>query len=96
MMIDLFISKEISNGNIKKSFKSVSDHLLIHGHFHLKALYGTADVKSIINTSSSTCANIPSGCFGMAGSFGYEKEHYDISEKIGNEILFPAVKAILQ
>ena len=94
MMIDLFISREIAKGNIKKSFKSVSDHLLIHGHCHQKALYGTADMKSIIHTGSSTCAEIPSGCCGMAGSFGYEKEHYEISEKIGNEILFPAVKGM--
>ena len=94
MMIDLFINREIAKGNIKKSFKSVSDHLLIHGHCHQKALYGTADMKSIINTSTSTCSEIPSGCCGMAGSFGYEKEHYDISEKIGNEILFPAVKGM--
>ena len=36
---------------------------------------------------------IPSGCCGMAGSFGYEKEHYEISEKIGEEILFPAIRA---
>src|SRR5690606_29442794 len=39
-------------------------------------------------------AEIPSGCCGMAGSFGYEKEHYELSEKIGREILFPAIEKL--
>ena len=46
--------------------------------------------------SNETVEEIPSGCCGMAGSFGYEKEHYELSKKIGNEILFPFIDEHIQ
>jgi Fe-S oxidoreductase len=46
-------------------------------------------MKTIFGTTRQKMYEIPSGCCGMAGSFGYEKEHYGISQKIGEEILFP-------
>jgi Fe-S oxidoreductase len=57
-------------------------------------LYGTKGMKTIFGTTSQTINEIPSGCCGMAGSFGYEKEHYDISKKIGDEILFPTIRSM--
>ena len=51
-------------------------------------------MKSLLSLTDANVREIPSGCCGMAGSFGYEKEHYDISKKIGEAILFPAVKAL--
>ena len=90
MMIDVFLAKEIEAGNINVSFESVAENILIHGHCHQKALYSTKGMKTIFGTTQQKMKEIPSGCCGMAGSFGYEKEHYDISRKIGEEILFPA------
>src|SRR5690606_15278396 len=74
--------------------ESTSGDMLIHGHCHQKALYGTKGMKSIMDPSNNGVSEIPSGCCGMAGSFGYEKEHYDLSQKIGVSILFPAVKSM--
>ena len=51
-------------------------------------------MKTIFGTTPQTVSEIPSGCCGMAGSFGYEKEHYDISKKIGDEVLFPTVRSM--
>ena len=93
MMIDTFLDKEVVNGNLKSGFQAIAGNILLHGHCHQKALYGTQGMKSILNQSDHTVHEIPSGCCGMAGSFGYEKEHYDISQKIGEEILMPAVRA---
>lgn len=94
MMIDKFIAREIAAGNVNKKLESIAGNILIHGHCHQKALYGTQTMKSSLNPDSQTVAEIPSGCCGMAGSFGYETEHYEISRKIGESVLFPAVKSM--
>ncbi|MBK8779464.1 MAG: FAD-binding protein [Saprospiraceae bacterium] len=94
MMIDVFITKAIEAGHIEKSFESIAGNLLIHGHCHQKALYGTSSMKTVLENGKFSCSEIPSGCCGMAGSFGYEKEHFEVSQKIGEEILIPAVKSM--
>ncbi len=68
------------------------DRVLLHGHCHEKSLYGTEDVKFILQQAGLEIEEIDSGCCGMAGSFGYESEHYPLSEKIGSRRLFPAIR----
>ncbi|HKK69371.1 MAG TPA: hypothetical protein VJ946_14205, partial [Bacteroidales bacterium] len=64
-----------------------------HGHCQQKAVAGTEATKNALALPENfTVEEIPSGCCGMAGSFGYEKEHYDLSMKIGEMVLFPAVR----
>ena len=94
MLIDDFFAKEIESGNLKTAFETGSEHILFHGHCHQKALYSTKGLKMILSLTGQNFAEIPSGCCGMAGAFGYEKEHYDLSKKIGEEILFPAIRSI--
>lgn len=94
MTVETFISKEIASGRLTHTFESIAGNILIHGHCHQKALYGTSGMKSVLNHGDCTVGEIPSGCCGMAGSFGYETEHYEISKKIGESILFPAVKSM--
>ncbi len=94
MMIDLFLAREIEAGNLSKEFESIAGNILIHGHCHQKALYNTKGMKTILAQSGQAVGEIPSGCCGMAGSFGYEEEHYEISRKIGESILFPAVRSM--
>jgi len=94
MMIDKFLDREMSAGRIDKTFESTVGNILIHGHCHQKALYGTQTMKTVLGKGNQTVAEIPSGCCGMAGSFGYEAEHYDLSHKIGDSILFPAAKSM--
>ncbi|MEE8397305.1 MAG: heterodisulfide reductase-related iron-sulfur binding cluster, partial [bacterium] len=66
---------------------------LLHGHCHQKALVGTAPTLKVLNSLPGAEAHeIDAGCCGMAGSFGYEREHYAISMAIGEQRLFPAVR----
>ena len=93
-IIEEFLKKEIALGNIKSSsFTKDVKEIKVHGHCHQKALSNTAVTFDILNFPENYKVTIiPSGCCGMAGSFGYEKEHYDISMKIGEQSLFPAVR----
>jgi Fe-S oxidoreductase len=94
MMIDVFLANEYENGRLDVDFEPISKGVAIHGHCHQKALYGTNTMKSLLKNHKNVVREIPSGCCGMAGSFGYEVEHYDLSKKIGNEILFPAIEQL--
>ncbi len=67
--------------------------LLLHGHCHQKALAGTDTAKAILALPGYIVTEVDSGCCGMAGSFGYEAEHVEISLKMGERALFPAVRA---
>ena len=89
MMIDVFLASHLETEQSSIAVKH--EEILIHGHCHQKALYGTEAMKKVLGNGTLNVQEIPSGCCGMAGSFGYEKEHYDLSEKIGRQILFPAV-----
>ena len=93
MMIDTFLATQIQNGSLKCEFTSPFKDILIHGHCHQKALFGTTAMKYLFDMIPDTSAEeLDSGCCGMAGSFGYEKEHYDISMQIGSQVLFPAIR----
>lgn len=92
-MLDVFLAAEMDAGQLKLTSPERQDKVLLHGHCHQKALFGTAHLKRIFEgITGIQLDEIASGCCGMAGSFGYEKEHYAISEKIGEQILFPAVR----
>jgi len=94
-LIDEFIAKEIDNGNINSnSFTKEKRLVKLHGHCQQKALSTlTTSVKMLSFPENYSVEVIPSGCCGMAGSFGYEKEHYDLSMKIGELVLLPAVRS---
>ncbi|HEX7906012.1 MAG TPA: FAD-linked oxidase C-terminal domain-containing protein [Chitinophagaceae bacterium] len=93
-LIDEFIADEIEKGNIhKEQFTNEKKVIKLHGHCQQKALSSVApSVKLLSLPENYAVETIPSGCCGMAGSFGYEKEHYDLSMKIGELVLFPAVR----
>lgn len=92
-MIDVFIAREIKSGNISPDFLSPSKDILIHGHCHQKATSGTAAMKAVLgHVEGLTVNEISSGCCGMAGAFGYEKKHYELSQKIGEDRFFPAIR----
>jgi len=84
---------EIKRGNItQQRFTQANKKVSLHGHCHQKALSSMSIAAEVIGIPANyTVDVIPSGCCGMAGSFGYEKEHYDVSMKIGALVLFPAV-----
>ncbi|MEM9339186.1 MAG: FAD-linked oxidase C-terminal domain-containing protein [Bacteroidota bacterium] len=94
-MIDEFLVSELEEGNISSNdFPKDKKKILVHGHCHQKALGSMVPIKKLLSTPENYEAQmIPSGCCGMAGSFGYEKAHYDVSMKIGELVLFPKVRA---
>lgn len=93
-LIEEFLAAEIEKGELTpdhftKNIKKVK----IHGHCHQKALSNQKVTFDILNLPKNyEVSIITSGCCGMAGSFGYEKEHYDVSMQIGELKLFPAVR----
>ncbi|WP_271767710.1 FAD-binding and (Fe-S)-binding domain-containing protein [Aquimarina algiphila] len=93
-LIDEFLNSEIQKGNITSAqFTSESKTIKLHGHCHQKALSTIQTTFAYLNLPENFKVTIiPSGCCGMAGSFGYEKEHYDISMQVGEQTLFPAVR----
>jgi len=95
MLIEEFLAKELDEGRITSdSFTENTERVRMHGHCFQKALSSLVPLKKILMLPKNyTVLNIPSGCCGMAGSFGYEKEHYDISMKVGELVLFPTIRA---
>jgi FAD/FMN-containing dehydrogenase/Fe-S oxidoreductase len=89
-----FLAKEVEKGNIDASFfTKEAKKLKIHGHCHQKALSGTHASFQVLNIPTNYSVTIiNSGCCGMAGSFGYEKEHYDLSMQVGEDTLFPKIR----
>lgn len=94
LMIEEFLSKELEAGVISADlFKDQKALIKVHGHCQQKALSTLTHVKKILTQLGKNEVHmIPSGCCGMAGSFGYEKEHYELSMQIGELVLFPTVR----
>ncbi|WP_339609840.1 FAD-linked oxidase C-terminal domain-containing protein [uncultured Planktosalinus sp.] len=92
--IDEFLASEIKKGVITKElFTSETKTIKLHLHCHQKALSSVKFTFDLLNLPQNfKITIIHSGCCGMAGSFGYEKEHYDLSMKMGELSLFPAVR----
>ena len=93
-MIDEFLAGEWDKGNINASlFTGEEKKIKLHGHCYQKALSSVVHSKKILSIPRNYSVQmIPSGCCGMAGSFGFEKEHYDMSMQIGELVLFPAIR----
>jgi FAD/FMN-containing dehydrogenase/Fe-S oxidoreductase len=93
-MLDEFIVSEFEKGNIKaKQFTNKALNIKLHGHCQQKAIASVSNtIKALSIPVNYSIQEIPSGCCGMAGSFGYEKEHYDVSMKVGELVLFPAIR----
>jgi FAD/FMN-containing dehydrogenase/Fe-S oxidoreductase len=92
--IEEFIFKAFENGQIKRDqFRTEVREVLYHGHCQQKSIASTKEALAILGIPKGwNVKEIPSGCCGMAGSFGYEKEHYDVSMKVGELVLFPAIR----
>ncbi|MEO5583315.1 MAG: 4Fe-4S dicluster domain-containing protein, partial [Saprospiraceae bacterium] len=92
--IEEFLYHEIKKGNItSEQFDKTTRDIIIHGHCHQKALSNIEFTSFVLGLPAGhTVSTIPSGCCGMAGSFGYEEEHFELSMKIGELVLFPAVR----
>lgn len=91
--LEEFLVREIDNGRLPRpEFKAAATRYLVHGHCHQKALFSTSPAKRLLAMTGAEVTEVDSGCCGMAGSFGYEAEHYDLSRKIAERRLMPAVR----
>jgi Fe-S oxidoreductase len=92
LLLEQFLVRERASG-LDLEFASHGRSALLHGHCHQKAMVGTAPTVTALRWAGYDVAEVDSGCCGMAGSFGFEREHYDLSVALGNRRLAPAVKA---
>lgn len=94
LSFDEFLQRHLQDGVLPLHFKGKKQDVWVHGHCHQKSLVGMIPTLEVLKgINGITVHEIDSGCCGMAGSFGYEKEHYEFSMKIGNLKLFPKVRA---
>ncbi|MBK5203502.1 MAG: 4Fe-4S dicluster domain-containing protein, partial [Prolixibacteraceae bacterium] len=93
-MFEEFIMSEFKKGKIKKEqFTKDKKTIKFHGHCQQKAVASTESTKAMLSIPENyEVTEIEGGCCGMAGSFGYEKEHYEMSNKIGELTLFPEIR----
>ena len=94
LLFDEFIMREVAAGRIpREAFQPLDADIYLHGHCHQKSLIGVGKSAEMLRLIPGVNVHvIPSGCCGMAGSFGYEKEHYETSMAIGEMVLFPAIR----
>lgn len=94
LLIDEFMSQEIEKGFITPAlFTSQKKEIILHGHCHQKVLSNIIHTEKMLSLPLNySVSTIASGCCGMAGSFGYEKEHFNLSVKIGEMVLFPSIR----
>jgi Fe-S oxidoreductase len=94
LLLDEFLGQAAAAGRIgPEPFTDEPRRVLVHGHCHQKALSSLDHTVTALSLPRNYAVEvIPSGCCGMAGSFGYEREHYDVSMQIGELVLFPAVR----
>ena len=92
-MIDEFLAREHAAGRLSLPVRPTEGKISLHGHCQQKAIAGTGSTAASLEmVPGYEVTTLNTGCCGMAGSFGYEKEHYDLSMKIGEDRLFPAIR----
>ena len=92
--VEIYVARALEENPSALRFNPGRTPLLYHGHCHQKALTGTEEARQLLSSSTrGYTTEIDSGCCGMAGSFGHEVEHYDVARTIGEQRLFPAIRA---
>jgi len=94
MLFEEFFAKLADEGELDLEFQETAQKVLLHGHCQQKALVGTGPSKSTLGAAGCEVEEVDSGCCGMAGSFGYESEHYEMSLAMGERRLLPAVRDV--
>lgn len=93
-LADHWLGEQLSNGTLKLPLKHTPQQTTLHGHCHQKALVGVAGSSQLLKQiPGNHVTTLDAGCCGMAGAFGYEKSHYEISKSIADLQLLPAIKA---
>jgi Fe-S oxidoreductase len=93
-LIDEFLAAEHRRSPLALSGIGRNRRVLLHGHCHQKTLAGTGTVREVLGAAGYAVQEVDSGCCGMAGSFGFEREHYQVSIAVGERRLLPAVRML--
>jgi len=94
LSLEEYLCRRIDAGEWQPEFSSAQRPVLLHGHCHQKSLVGSGPSLRLLKMPPGFVAQeVDSGCCGMAGAFGYETEHYDLSLQIGEMRLFPAIRS---
>jgi Fe-S oxidoreductase len=95
MLFEDYLEREWAGGRLSLNLKAGPSTVVLHGHCHQKAMGLVAPAKALLSRiPSCTVVDLDSGCCGMAGSFGYTKDHYEVSRQIGERRLLPAARAL--
>jgi Fe-S oxidoreductase len=93
-LADAWLAEQVKAGRTELALKALGERVLLHGHCHQKALVGVDGTAAALGLVPDLQVDVlDTGCCGMAGSFGFEKEHYDLSVKVAELALLPALRA---
>lgn len=92
LLVDEFVLYAAEQGNYDNAWRTDLPELVLHGHCYQKALVGLTPTVKALELAGYEVEALSTGCCGMAGSFGYEDKHYELSMRIGELVLFPAVR----
>ncbi len=95
-MLEEFLLSEANRRLLKEGFDAGGRSVMIHGHCHAKALVGMGPMMDVLSEAGYLPIDSGAGCCGMAGSFGYEEDTYEVSMQVGEQTLFPSVRALDQ
>lgn len=95
-MLEEFLLLDQNRELLKERFNGANRPVMVHGHCHAKALVGMEPMLQVLSEAGYIPSDSKAGCCGMAGSFGYEENTYDVSMQVGEQTLFPAVRALDQ
>jgi FAD/FMN-containing dehydrogenase/Fe-S oxidoreductase len=95
MLFEDYVEQECAGARLRLDLKTGPSTVLLHGHCHQKAMGLLPSARALLaRIPGATVVDLDAGCCGMAGSFGYAKEHYDVSRQIGERKLLPAARAM--
>jgi Fe-S oxidoreductase len=93
MLIDEFLAAAADRNEIPWAKDRPAPAIVFHGHCHQKSTVGVGPAKRLLAAMPGNFKELDTGCCGMAGAFGSEKKHYDVAKMVGEDRLFPAVRA---
>ena len=95
ILFEDYLERELAAGRLTLTLKAGPSTVVLHGHCHQKAMGLVPPARALLSRiPSCTVVDLDSGCCGMAGSFGYSKDHYEVSKQIGERRLLPAARAL--
>ena len=95
LLFEDYLNRRLDDGGATLPLRAGPDEVVLHGHCHQKSLGLVAPARALLERiPGARVTELDAGCCGMAGSFGYAREHFDVSRRIGERRLLPAARAL--